>query len=252
MLILTEFSGDVHLAAVGEFYSNPKLGLAKHRDFRYMPNVISSAIANAPPSDLLADVLNKRNKVHHFDSETDEDMIPIFTHDVDGKPRNNKRLLPHRNWCSIQPYMPGTTPEGTPSQSMVGLTARSSIRSVLRRKSTHRDHPYNAGVSRPPVSTGFLRTLSRGHASVDNVQRDQGGGSVKRSFSLSGGLFRRLSTRSQRQPNDGGINGSWGANSDEVDSLQHLPWCRPMTLCQLAARMAPASDRAKRQAEAAA
>ncbi len=85
---------------MGQFYSNPKLHLAKHRDFRYMPNIISSAIANTPPSDFMADVLNKRNKVHHFDKETDEDMIQLFAHGVDGKPRKNKRLLPHRNWCS--------------------------------------------------------------------------------------------------------------------------------------------------------
>ena len=39
--------------------------------------------------------------------QTDEDMIPMFTHDVDGKPRNNKRLLPKRNWCSIIEYLPG-------------------------------------------------------------------------------------------------------------------------------------------------
>jgi PhoD related phosphatase len=100
-------SGDVHLAAIGQFYSNPKLNLAKDRDFRYMPNVISSAIVNSPPLDMVSDILNKRNKIHHVDMNTDEDMIPIFTHDVDGKPRNNKRLLPRRNWCSIREYHPG-------------------------------------------------------------------------------------------------------------------------------------------------
>ncbi|KAG5985981.1 hypothetical protein E4U43_005760, partial [Claviceps pusilla] len=66
--------GDVHLAAIGQFYSNPKLRVAKHKDPRYMVNVISSAIANTPPSNVLADMLNKRNKVHHFDSKTDESM----------------------------------------------------------------------------------------------------------------------------------------------------------------------------------
>jgi hypothetical protein len=95
------------LAAIGQFYSNPSLNLPKDKDYRYMPNVISSAIVNAPPPELMADVLNKRNKVHHMDSNTDEDMIPIFTHDVDGKNRNNKRLLPRRNWCSIRQYHPG-------------------------------------------------------------------------------------------------------------------------------------------------
>jgi hypothetical protein len=44
-------------------------------------------------------------------------MIPMFTHDVDGKLRNNKRLLPKRNWCSITEYVPGSTPPPTPSLS---------------------------------------------------------------------------------------------------------------------------------------
>lgn len=83
-----------------------------------MPNVISSAIADMPETDLIADMLNKRNTVHHMDSNTDEDIIPIFTQDVDSKARNNKRLLPRRNWCSIREYLPGSTPPGTPQSEM--------------------------------------------------------------------------------------------------------------------------------------
>lgn len=106
---------------MGQFYSNPKLGIRKDRDHRYMPNIISSAIVNTPPPDVTADILNKRNKTHHFDPDTDEDMISMFLHDVDGKSRNNKRLLPRRNWCSIREYHPGSTPPATPSdiRSMV-------------------------------------------------------------------------------------------------------------------------------------
>jgi len=44
----------------------------------------------------MADVLNKRNKVHHLDGYTDEDMYPMFPVDVDGKPRGNKRLMPSK------------------------------------------------------------------------------------------------------------------------------------------------------------
>lgn len=70
----------------------------------------------------MADILNKRNKVHHLDSDTDEDMFPIFRTDVDGTARNNKRLLPSmfykpesvkfllmvvgRNYCVISPHDP--------------------------------------------------------------------------------------------------------------------------------------------------
>jgi len=115
---ITILGGDVHLGAVGQFYSNPKLKIPKDRDHRYIPNVISSAIVNTPPPEMLADTLNKRNKVHHFDPYTMEDMIPMFSHDVDGKKRNNKRLLPRRNWCSIREYHPGSTPPPTPPESL--------------------------------------------------------------------------------------------------------------------------------------
>ncbi|KAF1981437.1 hypothetical protein K402DRAFT_311177, partial [Aulographum hederae CBS 113979] len=114
---ITILGGDVHLGAIGQFYSNKKLKIPKDRDHRYMPNVVCSAIVNTPPPDLMADVINKRNKVHHLDHDTDEDMIPLFTHDVDGKPRNNKHLLPRRNWCSIREYKPGTTPPPSPPMS---------------------------------------------------------------------------------------------------------------------------------------
>ncbi|KAK8229659.1 hypothetical protein HDK77DRAFT_362843, partial [Phyllosticta capitalensis] len=113
---VTILGGDVHLAAVGQFYSNKRLHIPKDRDHRYMPNVISSAIVNTPPPELMGDILNKRNKIHHLDDNTDEDMIPMFTHDVDGKPRNNHHLLPRRNWCSLREYRPGSTPPPTPSQ----------------------------------------------------------------------------------------------------------------------------------------
>ena len=65
----------------------------------------------------MSDILNKRNKIHHLDPETDENMIPMFSHDVDGRARNNKRLLPRRNWCSIREYHPGSTPPPTPPPS---------------------------------------------------------------------------------------------------------------------------------------
>ena len=56
---VTILSGDVHLGAVGQFFSNKALGLPKDMDHRYMPNVISSAIVNGPPASFVADALNK-------------------------------------------------------------------------------------------------------------------------------------------------------------------------------------------------
>ncbi|KAI1338283.1 hypothetical protein F5Y15DRAFT_416930 [Xylariaceae sp. FL0016] len=227
---ITVLSGDVHLAAVGQFYSNPKLKLPKHKDFRYMPNIISSAIVNTPPPDLMADVLNKRNKVHHFDPETEEDMIPIFTHGVDGKARNNKHLLPHRNWCSIREYVPGQTPPPTPPPEdfdyTSDVTPPGSRGGILRRFSLSKsrgpavrpDVPReSADRSRPPVSGGFMRSLSR---------RASSSGPSSRSGSTKGKLVRTLSLGSRprnpfrrnntdRRPDDGGINGHWGTDSEE-------------------------------------
>jgi hypothetical protein len=115
---VTILGGDVHLAAVGQFYTQKKLNIPKDKDHRYMPNIVSSAIVNTPPPEVMADILNKRDKVHHLDPYTDEDMIPLFTHDTDGKKRNNTHLLPRRNWCSLREYNPGSTPPATPPTSL--------------------------------------------------------------------------------------------------------------------------------------
>lgn len=155
--IIILYSGDVHLAAIGRFYSNAKLDMPKDKDYRYMPNVISSAIADMPETEMISDMLNKRNRVHHMDTNTEEDIIPIFTHDVDGKPRNNKRLLPRRNWCSIRAYQPGkyihTIIVGTASRD-VFLT-----RQIARFYST----------SDARVSIGIPRGTSSSEATEDSV-----------------------------------------------------------------------------------
>ncbi|KAI4127395.1 MAG: hypothetical protein LQ338_003226 [Usnochroma carphineum] len=151
---VTILGGDVHLAAIGQFYSSPHLNLQKDRDHRYMPNVISSAIVNTPPPDMMADIMNRRDKKHYLDKEdkqTLEDMIPMFTHDVDGKGRNNKRLLPRRNWCSIREYYPGSTPPPTPPESEHSSITQES----------------------PPPPTRLQRTLSltRGDVKPGNLIR---------------------------------------------------------------------------------
>ncbi|KAL9607286.1 MAG: hypothetical protein Q9167_007789, partial [Letrouitia subvulpina] len=114
---VTILGGDVHLAAIGQFFSSPKLHITKDRDHRYMPNIISSAIVNTPPPELMADILNKRDKKHFLDKkdkDTSEDMIPMFTHDTDGKNRNNKRLLPRSTPPATPPIL---EPDGSRDSS---------------------------------------------------------------------------------------------------------------------------------------
>lgn len=239
---VTILGGDVHLAAIGQFFSNPKLGIPKDKDHRYMPNVISSAIVNTPPPEMMADVLNKRNKVHHLDHDTDEDMIPIFTSDVNGSKRNNKHLLPRRNWCSIREYNPEMSPPPTPTEERSPSPPRGGL---LRRLSGTRGPSYRAeAAGRPPVREGLFRRLSstRRRGSIndtDNTYNSYESPSRRRSMddhsrppvsqfnrtqsqkprrSLSltrafkpGGLFNRSSGK--RRSNAGGING-YGDDSD--------------------------------------
>ena len=151
-----------------------------------MANVISSAIVNTPPPEMMGDILNKRNKVHHLDHETDEDMIPMFTHDVDGKMRNNKRLLPRRNWCSIREYHPGSTPPPTPSPPP-----------------SEPQSPSDNEYSPPPPQTRLQRTMS-----------------LTRGDIKPGNLFRRLSGRgpppaSYLPPRDHGHDGSESPSSPD-------------------------------------
>jgi len=114
---ITILSGDVHLAAIGRFKTKMHLNhlfnkekYAEHNnavktkpeeDPRLMFNIISSAIVNAPPPDAMATLLNKRSGIHHFDHDTDEDMVPIFTKDVDESIRSNKEFLNKRNWADL-------------------------------------------------------------------------------------------------------------------------------------------------------
>jgi hypothetical protein len=78
---ITILGGDVHLGAIGRFYSNPKLQIPAEQDWRYIPNIISSAITNKPPPQAVANLLARRNKIHHLDHDTDETLLEIFDTD---------------------------------------------------------------------------------------------------------------------------------------------------------------------------
>ncbi|RDL32965.1 Metallo-dependent phosphatase [Venustampulla echinocandica] len=220
---VTILGGDVHLGAIGQFYSNAKHGIPKDKDHRYMPNVISSAIVNAPPPDAVADLFNKRNKVHHMDADTDEDMIPIFTHDVNGKPRNNKCLLNRRNWCSIRAYDPELSPPPTPQRERSPSPPPASRGGLFRRLSTSRGPSYRPDVSapHPPLSSAsfFGRRLSTSRRGSTDSERPN---VLTRTLSLNRkdftpkNIFRRNSRT--RKPDSGGING-YGEDSTDDDSL---------------------------------
>ncbi|PBP19762.1 hypothetical protein BUE80_DR009394, partial [Diplocarpon rosae] len=101
---ITILGGDVHLAAVGRFYSSPKLSIPVTNDYRYMANIISSAIVNKPPPQAVANLLARRNKLHHLDHDTDETLMKFFDKDPGDASKtsnSNKVTMPSRNWAVI-------------------------------------------------------------------------------------------------------------------------------------------------------
>ncbi|RPA96163.1 hypothetical protein L873DRAFT_1695539 [Choiromyces venosus 120613-1] len=173
---ITILGGDVHLAGIGQFYSNPKLHIPRENDHRYMPNVISSAIVNTPPPNAMADVLNKRNRVHHLNHQTDEDMYPIFDTDVDGKPRNNKRLLPRRNYAIMREYSATEASLSKSSESTVKRSTFSKIKKATfgTSKSNKLDPVANvavAGMDGVNVSSPKVAADGFGRDTLDVVLR---------------------------------------------------------------------------------
>ncbi|PQE21094.1 transcription factor protein [Rutstroemia sp. NJR-2017a WRK4] len=109
---ITILGGDVHLAAVGRFYSNPNLQVPASKDHRYMANIISSAIVNKPPPQAVANLLARRNKIHHLDPQTDETLLYFFDQDPGAENKTSKSnhvTMPSRNWAMITENSPTST-----------------------------------------------------------------------------------------------------------------------------------------------
>ena len=102
---ITILGGDVHLAAVGRFYSAPADDMDALEDPRYMANIISSAITNKPPPKAVANLLARRNKIHHLrDGHTDETLLKIFNKQPGGVMKGaewNLCTMPSRNYACI-------------------------------------------------------------------------------------------------------------------------------------------------------
>ncbi|KAK7689123.1 hypothetical protein QCA50_007814 [Cerrena zonata] len=100
--------GDVHCAAVGILKTlvkgKNKQDLPPAIDYRYMINVVSSAIVNTPPPNgvltMVGTLATKTHRtLHHMD--TDESMMPVFEVDTDGSAPKSKYIMGRRNWCSV-------------------------------------------------------------------------------------------------------------------------------------------------------
>ncbi|CRG85623.1 putative protein YGR266W [Talaromyces islandicus] len=101
---VTILGGDVHLAALGRFYSKVSLKIPVEHDHRYMPNIVSSAITNKPPPKAVANLLARRNKIHHLDRDTDETLMALFDKQPGGVEKGaswNGVTMPSRNYACI-------------------------------------------------------------------------------------------------------------------------------------------------------
>ncbi|UNI14991.1 hypothetical protein JDV02_001566 [Purpureocillium takamizusanense] len=128
---VTILGGDVHLAALGRFYSNPKLKVPVEQDNRYMANVVSSAIVNKPPPAAVANLLAKRNKIHHLNRDTDETLLDFFDKDPGDSSKTangNHCTMPSRNFAMLTENTPtapgdnvdGLAPNGNSTESFLG------------------------------------------------------------------------------------------------------------------------------------
>jgi PhoD related phosphatase len=85
-----------------------------------MYQLITSPIVNAPPSSYILRVLHNNKPLyiplngHRSDhssagpkaTDTKEDMMEIFGQDVDGRPREMRRLMNRRNYVAVVAYDP--------------------------------------------------------------------------------------------------------------------------------------------------
>ncbi|KAG9016285.1 hypothetical protein FRB90_003509 [Tulasnella sp. 427] len=102
-------SGDVHCAAVGAFKSlhtgsRFMPALTPERDYRYMLNIVTSAIVNTPPPAGVLKMVNQlSSKVHKtmHGQDTDETMIALFEKAPDGTPSKSKYIYGARNWAKV-------------------------------------------------------------------------------------------------------------------------------------------------------
>lgn len=94
------------MAAVSHMYTDPQLQTPKENDYRFMRNIVCSAIADVPALEATAEAINKKTKATHLETKTMTDLSPCFT-EFDGTSRSNKKLLPRRGWCAIKEYRAG-------------------------------------------------------------------------------------------------------------------------------------------------
>ncbi|PVV04658.1 hypothetical protein BB560_000829 [Smittium megazygosporum] len=99
---VTLVAGDVHCCGIGRF-ATEQGKIKPENDYRYMTQIVSSAIMNIPPPNAVIRMCHYSAKKYMLNEFTNEKMFEIFTKDVNEQdpPNNNKKLLARRNFASF-------------------------------------------------------------------------------------------------------------------------------------------------------
>lgn len=180
--------GDVHLCAIGRFYSNPSENINAEQDWRYMPNIISSAITNKPPPKAVADLLARRNKIHHLDKATDETLLEIFNHDPGMDEENHQKngvrpktsalnhsTMPSRNYAIIAESCDFSVSSSRANGATVPPIDDTEIPTSTNNGTKNPRHPIHAGEehagTRHPAASGLARSGLGGEFGLDVTLR---------------------------------------------------------------------------------
>jgi len=126
---MTFLSGDVNCCGAGLLHDP-----AHPSDHKTMYQIISSAIVAAPPPGYVLKMLHNNkvlyipqngHKSTHQPSDTKEDMMEIFQADVNGGPREMKKLMGRRNYVAFVAYDPNDLSMGMGRESLYGGSVRS-------------------------------------------------------------------------------------------------------------------------------
>jgi PhoD related phosphatase len=123
---MTFLSGDVNLCGAGLVHDP-----SKPQDHKTMYQVIASPVVNSPPNSYVLRLLHNNKPLYvpingqkstNQPSDTKEDMMEIFGQDVNGQPREMKKLMARRNYVACVAFDPdvvsgafGSTTPGTGS-----------------------------------------------------------------------------------------------------------------------------------------
>ena len=173
---ITILGGDVHLAALGRFYSAPADNMNALEDPRYMANIVSSAITNKPPPKAVANLLARRNKVHHLkDGNTDETLLKLFNKQPGGVMKGaewNQCTMPSRNYaCITEVPDDGATDSTPPANGLTNGTSQPPSDVVNSTGTTGKSRPHEDGKApdgHAPLHVGE-ESAGTAHPAADGV-----------------------------------------------------------------------------------